>query len=831
MTIQRSTREIGRRAARILPYLLLLMPLAMHGTLRGQTLLDTAGRLEALDPGLHPIPAGDEQGLSLLFFRDSLHGFVGGGGGSFASFGTTDGGITWKQLARPVPVPHSIHAAGFGIAPSGYVTTDGGGEWRHLRIDITDTALRGYGTITSAAAITPTTYVVTAEYEVASYDSSQQRNIYRSTTRLLVTTDGGATYRAADSIVMGGGADEFQPWVKRATLFGALPVPDSVPSARVGWARVLDVDDAGVCSVISFATWAGPSTEWKLRTQFYLGTMNVATMSVAWRPLPLWGDIDPVTNEIEGYNLTRVSPGLMSAYSPPYTRQNQRYDLMRSTDGGVTWGKISTPSWLAVRTARVFSANDIVAANGFTTDGGATWTPRGNAFLGPAVNTSLQWFAGFAAVSRSRQVLINGNLVGVSLDSGSTWSRNHAWRTPRTIAARDGFVVAGWTNRAITRSTDAGRSWIDAGTGGADMPERLMDIYTIDFVKAAPATDELFGIGRFAMDSGTYIGTIHSTDGGATWREGSRIPGLDPYDGSIYPQSLRVRFLPTDDGSRMRGLLSFLELRMASDDSGRSWSDRRPAQFNAFHYVSGDRAIGARAVGLMIQILTTADNGATWAERYSGVSQPPYSIDEAGPGRYRALGPDAELRSDDGGLTWTEGFRLDDAGRPHTGIVHRLDTSRLYLFDKRTWYYSPDAGRSLQKVRAKNDIYDADISVRDDRYIYLAGANNTLARWRLGEEPSSGVHAGVVAEADASLVENIVRGATARVRVNLDAAGGVSVAVADMLGREVWRGGEATLEAGAGMLDIDVSALASGRYLVIVRAGGRNRALPLVVAR
>src|SRR4051794_16220879 len=91
------------------PIILLLLA-AAHGMLRAQPLLDTTGRLQAIDSRYERIPDGGERSLTGLFFRDSLNGFVASGSAGVASFATKDGGITWSRLASPVPIPHRVNA-------------------------------------------------------------------------------------------------------------------------------------------------------------------------------------------------------------------------------------------------------------------------------------------------------------------------------------------------------------------------------------------------------------------------------------------------------------------------------------------------------------------------------------------------------------------------------------------------------------------------------------------------------------------------------------------------------------------------------------------------
>lgn len=794
-------------------------------SLWGQPQLDTTGRWEVLDPGIHPVPDGGERGFTGVFFRDSLHGYLAGRDHAYSNHATTDGGATWSLLPATVPLPHTLYPTGYGFSPRSYITHDSGKVWSQLKLDHTDPAFTGYKALSTIATATPSTIVATADYEHSYYDSSEQRMVYGRTTRLLISTDGGAKWVPADSIYIADRGNGFEPLVARTTSIGALPVPDTVPNAYTGWVRVLHMPDSVTCYILSYASWVRQG-DWRMRTHYYLGKLDLRTMSVEWHPLPAWHDIDIRFARSEDFDITWVTPELAVTNATPYDT-TKAGALFRSIDGGITWEKITTPNWLATRTARFFSPNEIVTGNGSTTDGGVTWHPRGNFNWGSGTDMVNATASGIYPITRAHHIMVDRHLVAHSYDAGSTWRRNHAWGVPLASAARDGHVVIGWSARAITRSTDAGRTWSEAGVDGTDLPERLHQILALAHV--GDVTDELLAVAQFAADTTSYFGTMRSTDGGATWKEETRLPWLDAHTVARTPGPLRLQFAIGGAGA-----ISGWGSPLKSDDGGRTWIASGPVKLGNVVAVTPDHALGYHYAGDTLKIVETDDGWTTWRERYSGVLSPLLSVDVLNANDYRFLCKHDELRSSDGGLTWTLGYHSDADSRPAGGLVHRLDSLHLYVLDNVVWWYSNDGGRRYQMLimnrAGARSAYNWLISSHDDDYIYIPGADNRFARWRLDHQQSA-VPAIVGEARQGMLLENLLHGDRVHLRVRLDRPAEVHAAIIDMLGSEVAARSEKSMEAGEQIVHLDLDDIPSGRYLLTLRVNDAVEVHPLVIVR
>ncbi len=238
-----------------------------------------------------------------------------------------------------------------------------------------------------------------------------------------------------------------------------------------------------------------------------------------------------------------------------------------------------------------------------TTDGGTTWKPVADAFL----KTSS---VGAVAVAESNpdivyvgmgEVQLRGNIIqgdGVyrTSDGGKTWAhvgladsmavariRVHPKNPDLVYAAVLGNPYAATEQRGVFRSRDGGKTWDrvlfrDAKTGAVDLS---MDPNAPDTLYAG--LWEVFRTPHSLSSGGPGSGLFKSTDGGATWTELTKNPGLPT---GLWGK-VGVAVSPVD----AKRVYAIVENEnggvFVSDDSGATWkqmNDERRLRQRAFYY-------------------------------------------------------------------------------------------------------------------------------------------------------------------------------------------------------------------------------------------------------
>ncbi|MCU0250894.1 MAG: hypothetical protein MUE61_11830 [Vicinamibacterales bacterium] len=238
-----------------------------------------------------------------------------------------------------------------------------------------------------------------------------------------------------------------------------------------------------------------------------------------------------------------------------------------------------------------------------TTDGGTTWSPAADKFL----KTSS---VGAVAVAESNpdvvyvgmgEVQLRGNIIqgdGVyrSADGGKTWAhagladsraiarlRVHPKNPDIVYAAVLGDPYAASDARGVYRSRDGGKAWErvlfrDAKTGAVDLS---MDPNDPDTLYAG--LWEVYRTPHSLSSGGPGSGLFKSTDGGTTWTELTRNPGLPAglwgkVGVSVSPvDAKRVYAIVENENGGV----------FVSDDGGASWkqaNDDRRLRQRAFYY-------------------------------------------------------------------------------------------------------------------------------------------------------------------------------------------------------------------------------------------------------
>ncbi len=303
-------------------------------------------------------------------------------------------------------------------------------------------------------------------------------------------------------------------------------------------------------------------------------------------------------------------------------------DIIRSTDGGITWEvSITNP------TAQWWNDADYTAG-GLVLVGGNhmrdIFHSSDFATLQSAL-TGFEWSVMNDIAARGRIVCAVGDRVMVSSNGGGAWTTPSSIPTHGVLASvqcldATTIVAAGPAGTAL-KSTDAGMNW-------SHLPvDPAWDYFDQSFV--SPSTGVLLGWGT---DAATLART---TDGGATWMHTPLDITAEP--ACVYMVTSETGFLGCSGGIRR------------TTDGGATWSvvaDRTDASIRDFAF-DGQRGWAA-GDGV---VLSTTDGGSTW----SMVDvMPPALLN-----RILLIGPDTLLaavseyagrlvRSTDGGRTWSD---------------------------------------------------------------------------------------------------------------------------------------------------------------------------------
>lgn len=268
-----------------------------------------------------------------------------------------------------------------------------------------------------------------------------------------------------------------------------------------------------------------------------------------------------------------------------------------------------------------------------TTDGGTNWRPVTDG----QINSSS---VGAVAVAPSNpdvvyigmgEAQLRGNIAqgdGVykTTDGGKTWKhiglkdsqtvsrlRVHPTNPDLVYAAVLGHVAGPNEERGVFRTKDGGTTWErvlfrDNKTGAVDLtldPNNPSVIYATLW--------EAFRVSHMMSSGGPGSGIFKSTNGGDTWTEISRNPGL--------PKGVLGKMGITVSGADSNRLYAQIEAEdggfFMSDDAGASWklvTDRREQRQRAFYYTRlyADPKAKDTVYVLNVGFHKTTDAGKTW---------------------------------------------------------------------------------------------------------------------------------------------------------------------------------------------------------------------------
>jgi photosystem II stability/assembly factor-like uncharacterized protein len=325
--------------------------------------------------------------------------------------------------------------------------------------------------------------------------------------------------------------------------------------------------------------------------------------------------------------------------------------IFKSSDGGDSWSTLRTdPVSLLAIDPQTPTILYVVSSGGASksTDGGGTWSG-----VGPSLTQS-DYVMALAIDPQTPTTLYAGTwLSGIfkSTDGGASWSAvntgqqgsgfgwpgSHPDVSPLAIDPRTpSTLYAGFFNRGIFKSTDAGGTW--RGVGPALARARA--------VAVDPQTPTVLYLGMY------YSGAFKSADGGMSW-------------GAIAPSAISVSHLAIDPQTptTLYAAAPPLTGLYRSADGGQSWgrvnrpSSSTPAyithltvdpQTPTTLYVSAFTTVGDRGS------FKSTDGGVTWSRFPFDVS----AIDPQIPTTLYSAGFGEFVKSTDGGSSWTT-TRLD----------------------------------------------------------------------------------------------------------------------------------------------------------------------------
>lgn len=408
------------------------------------------------------------------------------------------------MTATPAPGASRVQALSFADASNGWLggwfptqkgfvsyTTDGGASW----------------TATSTATF-PISSIVAGPSGTNAWATAGEsnKNVFRFTRAPFIWTEG-------NSVIPSGSGDYSYTNVIPARIIrlanGRLVAvgqiqgyssrevepPDSLPHGRVGF--VATSDDAGVSWL---KRWAGPLYK---------------PLSATADPLPTWASVSDVAVSPDGTVLYAIgnewnNTGTIS------TTYKRRF-VLKSTDGGLTWGSQTAPTIVTGTTPlNAITVPSATVAYAFGNARTAIKTTNGSTW------TAITTLPAFTALSSNPHIVaadsINTNTVVIAAnrqrvkatdpysaqlarttDGGVTWTLSGAYDANlyAVKASSSGNLVAVGTNEHIIRSTDGGVNW------------------SFPYGEAAPFVTRTQPTANFSYASGpvTISGTAHDTTG------------------------------------------------------------------------------------------------------------------------------------------------------------------------------------------------------------------------------------------------------------------------------------------------------------------------------
>ncbi len=394
-----------------------------------------------------------------------------------------------------------------------------------------------------------------------------------------------------------------------------------------------------------------------------------------------------------------------------------------------------------------------------TTDGGNTWRPVTDGQVGSASVGAVAMapsdpdivYIGMGEVQLRANVL-QGDGVYRSDDAGNSWRhlgladthaigriRIHPTDPDRVFAAALGHPFGPNPDRGVFRTTDGGRTWEkvlfrDEHTGAVDL---VIDPSDPDVLYAT-----LWQVYRRPWrlwSGGEGSGIFKSTDGGDSWREITRHPGL--------PAGVLGKITVTVSGADPGRVWANVEAERGglyrSDDGGESWeliNNHRDIWQRAFYFqrLEADPVDRNTLYILNFRLMRSTDGGRTLESvPETHADHHDLWIDPANPLRMINGNDGGGVATVNGGRTWT-------SMRYPTAQIYRLTTTSDFPYhvcgaqqDNTTVCVSSEPGH-LRDPRSPGTEWMYAVGGGEMGYIaqhpahpdiFYAGATNTLTRY------------------------------------------------------------------------------------------------------
>jgi photosystem II stability/assembly factor-like uncharacterized protein len=407
----------------------------------------------------------------------------------------------------------------------------------------------------------------------------------------------------------------------------------------------------------------------------YLGTQDSVRKStdggLSWATLSLGiGANDQVFDvALDPSNPSILWAGIADALG------SQTVNVMRSTDGGVTWGDRTPPhAPLSCRAIAVDpnDSNTVIAVFGgdfgggevwVTTDGGDSWMDRSAGLPGNPLN---------AVVYDGTRLLVGGGLlfgsqfVGLyeSPDLGVTWTPLHDGTWPVLVVediavdpSDAATIFVAIDGGGVNRTTDGGATW-QIGIGGSQALAGRS-------IRFRPGNLQELFLGT------SSLAVFHSTNGGDTFVQSSQgISQLDLFSidaNPLDPDEIAVAFQGPNDG----GVLS-------STDGGTTWllESAPPTRYSNVHFAPNGTlyAISSGPSTVAQEGLYRRENNGSWTPL--GPDQGPLYESDLDTMRFSVNDPNLILLGGaDFGVAGFEGtiWRTSDAGQTWTKVSEAAD--------------------------------------------------------------------------------------------------------------------------------------------------------------
>lgn len=395
-----------------------------------------------------------------------------------------------------------------------------------------------------------------------------------------------------------------------------------------------------------------------------------------------------------------------------------------------------------------------------TTDGGTTWTPVTDGQIGSSS-------VGAVAVAASNpdivylgmgEVQLRGNVMqgdGVyrSTDAGATWRhlglegteaigriRIHPSNPDIVYVAALGHPYGPNQERGVFRSQDGGRTWDkilyrNDRTGAVDL---ILDPNDPNVLYAT--LWEVYRKPWMLWSGGPGSGLFKSTDGGDSWTELSRNPGL--------PGGTLGKITVAVSGANSSRVYANIEAEdgglYRSDDAGETWqkvNGHRDLWQRAFYFlrIVADPSDRETVYVLNFILLKSTDGGASFTEiRGTHSDHHDLWIDPSDPRRIINGNDGGAAVTVNGGETWTD-------QRYPTAQIYRIETTADFPYhvcgaqqDNTTACVPSDPSYHLRNPRSPRGEWlyavgggeNASIAAsRDGSNIFYAGATNALTRY------------------------------------------------------------------------------------------------------